>query len=108
MLDPGASTDTPVRRQGPGRSLPGPTRAIPCTVRAVTGGSDEDQGAEVPTVVRDHDDVPVACPIGRLPETGREMVTRTRASRCRQLGTTLGATGMNNFPVLRTRLDNTQ
>jgi hypothetical protein len=58
--------------------------------------------------VRDHDDVPVACPIGRLPETGREMVTRTRASRCRQLGTTLGATGMNNFPVLRTRLDNTQ
>jgi hypothetical protein len=34
----------------------------------------------------------------RLPETGREMVTRTRASRCRQLG----AMGMNNLPVLRT------
>src|SRR6516225_8540334 len=30
----------------------------------------------------------------RLPETGGEMVTRTRVSRCRQLG----ATGMNNLP----------
>jgi len=31
-LDPGASTDTPVRDQGPGRSLPGRMRAIPCKV----------------------------------------------------------------------------
>jgi hypothetical protein len=35
-LAPGASTDTPVRNQGPGRSLPDRTRAIPCKVRAVT------------------------------------------------------------------------
>ena len=42
----------------------------------------------------------------RLPETGREMVTRTRVSRCRQPGVTLGATGMKNLAVLRTRLDN--
>ena len=41
-----------------------------------------------------------------LPEAGREMVTRTRASRCRQPGATLGATGMNNLLVLRTRMDN--
>ena len=38
----------------------------------------------------------------RLPETAREMVMRTRASRCRQLG----ATGMNNLPALWTRLNN--
>src|SRR5262249_52143507 len=37
----------------------------------------------------------------RLPDTGREMVARTRASRCYQPG----ATGMNNLPVLRTDLD---
>ena len=37
-----------------------------------------------------------------LPETGREMVTSTRASRSRQPG----ATRLNNLPVLRTRLDN--
>src|SRR5439155_18010231 len=30
----------------------------------------------------------------KLPETGLEMVTRTRASPCRQPGATLGATGM--------------
>src|SRR5215468_3589350 len=40
-----------------------------------------------------------------LPETGREMVTRTRASPCRQPEATLGATGMNNLPVLWTRLN---
>jgi hypothetical protein len=35
-LDPGASTDTPVRGQGPGVSLlPGPGAGHPCTVRAV-------------------------------------------------------------------------
>jgi hypothetical protein len=32
----GATADTPVSNQRPGRSLPGPARAIPCTVRAVT------------------------------------------------------------------------
>ena len=29
MLDPGASADTPVRNQGPGRSLPGPDAGHP-------------------------------------------------------------------------------
>jgi hypothetical protein len=29
MLDPGVSTDTPVRNQGPGRSLPGPDAGHP-------------------------------------------------------------------------------
>jgi hypothetical protein len=32
-----------------------------------------------------------------LPEAGREMAARTRASRCHQPGATLRATGMNNF-----------
>ena len=36
-LGPGVSADTPVRRQGPGGSLPDRARAIPCTVRPVTG-----------------------------------------------------------------------
>ena len=35
-LIPETSAGTPVRRQGPGGSLPGKARAIPCTVRAVT------------------------------------------------------------------------
>jgi hypothetical protein len=30
----------------------------------------------------------------------------TRASRCRQPGATLGATGINNLLLLRTRMDN--
>jgi hypothetical protein len=36
MLDPGASADTPVRGQGPGRSLPGPDAGHPCKVQVVT------------------------------------------------------------------------
>ena len=36
-LDRGASAPPPSRNQGPGGSLPGPTRAIPCTVQAVMG-----------------------------------------------------------------------
>jgi hypothetical protein len=32
-LDTGASAHTPVRRQGPGLSLPEPARAIPCKVQ---------------------------------------------------------------------------
>jgi hypothetical protein len=47
-----------------------------------------------------------AGPGSRCWRAGREMATRTRASRCHQPGATLGATGMNNLPVLRTRLDN--
>jgi len=35
-LDPGASANTPARNQGSGRACPDRTRAIPCTVRAVT------------------------------------------------------------------------
>jgi hypothetical protein len=38
-LDPGASTATPVRNQGPAGSLPGPDAAIPDTLRTVTGKS---------------------------------------------------------------------
>jgi hypothetical protein len=37
---------------------------------------------------------------GQVAGTGREMMA-ARASRCRQLG----ATGMNNLPVLRTHLN---
>jgi hypothetical protein len=33
----GVSADTPARNQGPGRSLPDRTRAIPCTARTITG-----------------------------------------------------------------------
>jgi len=40
-----------------------------------------------------------------LPEAGRQMVARTRASHCHQPGATLGATGMNNLRLLRTRMD---
>jgi len=36
-LDPGASADTPVRIKGQAEACPDRTRAIPCTVRAVTG-----------------------------------------------------------------------
>ncbi len=41
-------------------------------------GGDEDQGAEAPTVVRDPDDVPVACPMGRstLGTHGHSRTTR--------------------------------
>src|SRR5690348_262695 len=33
MLDPGTSAGTPVRNQGPGRSLPGPDAGHPCKLR---------------------------------------------------------------------------
>jgi len=42
----------------------------------------------------------------RLPETGREMAAGTRAPHCHQPGATLGAMGMNNLLLLRTRTDN--
>ena len=40
-----------------------------------------------------------------LPEAGREMVTGTRASRCHQLGATLGATVANDSMRFRTHLN---
>jgi hypothetical protein len=40
-LDPGASTDTPVRIQGQAGACPDRTRAIPCTVRAARNAAAE-------------------------------------------------------------------
>jgi hypothetical protein len=36
-LDPGATTDTPVRNKGQAEACPDRTRAIPCIVTATTG-----------------------------------------------------------------------
>jgi hypothetical protein len=55
-LIPETSTDTPVRKQGPGGSLPGPDAGHP-----LHGAGDHG----LPTVARTEDGVPVACPIGR-------------------------------------------
>jgi hypothetical protein len=52
-LEPGASTDIPVGTKGQAGACPDRTRAIPLHRAGGHDGDDEDQDAEVPTVVRD-------------------------------------------------------
>jgi hypothetical protein len=52
-LSAGASAPPPARDQGPGGSLPDPTRAIPCAVRAATGRPPESCARYVPDGVGD-------------------------------------------------------
>jgi hypothetical protein len=62
-LTPETSADTPARNHGTGRACPDRTRAIPCTVRAVTGPHPAGTGGAPPRTWPTHfGRVPSACP----------------------------------------------
>jgi hypothetical protein len=76
-LSVGASAPPPVRDQGPGRSLPGPARAIPCKVRV----SHDGRSWTCPLRARSAGQRRVFAVTPRQPDTPAHLRTR-RLTRC--------------------------